>query len=278
MIFMRKIIMWSITLMIVSVLTVFSCMSENAGNSKNNKGRSVDDEIAFVYVSRAGGMVGGKSADSTSYYLNANGFFQYSETQTDGVMHVLEEGDDDSRSFFTEAERCLLDHPRVFLDEEKPGPEGKDEGQNLELREYYPPQTEVCYVSPQLPDIVCKYFPDAELPGPVRELVARIEGFYASADLERSNPGLYARAQRMPQEEIEYIVPDLIINSPGTCSEGILADLLQKEMRLVRIGGEDDTVSIHESLTLHKGKAAYVQFGETVFLLMTYSYENGDKQ
>lgn len=269
----KKVLRWgriekNPALIVALVLVVASTSSVKFRGEKYriSQGKGLTTEVVpFAYVSKIGGMVGGFTATSNSQYINSSGLVQVSKEETNGVLHMLKIGHADTRAFFDDLARdCKLLLPKR---------KSAERDQAHELSEYYPPKTLVCYSVPSQGNVICNSYGINETTDALKNFVNKAEKIIIQSALALAEAGLYARAQRIPEADLNFITPDVKLEHSDIAANKRLVSILKNEMALIRIGEEAATVVLANKITLLPDKPIYIQIGKRVYLLITYRYK-----
>jgi hypothetical protein len=215
---------------------------------------------SFLFVARIGSMVGGGSARSCAFYLGKSGLLQMDDEETDGTLHALSEGQGGAGSLLEEGAKA------------QPAPAGSPAAKaRPPLSEYYGAKIAVTSLSAG-----GRYRADsyeaAAAPAQITDLVQRVEAEVHARHLPAAPAGLYARARR-----VVHFVPEIeplhATVSPGQLgSLPKLAELITKEMSLVRLGLPGEPGALAKDLSIRPGRAVRVKVGDLVYLLQAYDY------
>lgn len=205
-------------------------------------------------------MVGGGSARSCAFYLGKSGLLQMDDEETDGTLHALSEGQGGAGSLLEEGAKA------------QPAPAGSPAAKaRPPLSEYYGAKIAVTSLSAG-----GRYRADsyeaAAAPAQITDLVQRVEAEVHARHLPAAPAGLYARARR-----VVHFVPEIeplhATVSPGQLgSLPKLAELITKEMSLVRLGLPGEPGALAKDLSIRPGRAVRVKVGDLVYLLQAYDY------
>ena len=98
--FTKKVLPWDL-IKILAIFTIISlsfpvgceCGDQTTASRKMSSETGMNDgKVPFIHVSRIGGMVGGFTAIAQSKYIGSGGLVQISKEETNGVLHMLEQG------------------------------------------------------------------------------------------------------------------------------------------------------------------------------------------
>lgn len=254
------------TLVALLTMLMMSSPSPLAGDEIYPMARNTGSLIEagrFVYVSEIGGMVGGFTATSNSRYIGGTGLVQVSREETNGVIHMLRMGHADTEGFLRElAEGCKLRPPER---------NSAQQGEPLEVSEYYPPETLVCYLTPSHHYVIYS-FKGKEVTDVVRGFVNQAAEFVARSELSSVKPGLYVRAQRILESDAKIVKPDVVLERSELAANKKLLSILENEMALVRVGQETDRGVLRGKITFLPDKPIHIQIEDYLYLVTTYRY------
>jgi hypothetical protein len=242
-----------------------SSSRNSAANNKNVSDHQLE-KMAFVHISQMGGMVGGFSAVSNSQYIARTGLIQISKEETNGVLHQLQEGHTNTSALFDYLAKNadLLNHQETAEIKE----------QDLNLREYYPPKTLLCYLKTSKENSVCKYFEKDDISNAVRDFLNKAQTLIDQTSLSIAESGLYVRAQCIADWEGRFIKPKLVLEYVDLIAEGKLRNIIENEMSFVRVDMEAKNDTETEKLSFIPDKPFYIQISKDMYLLITYQYKH----
>lgn len=211
---------------------------------------------AFVHVEKVGGMMGGGTARTEAIHVGGDGRVQVSTEETDGTLHRLREG--------------VADVSRFFRDRARAGalPPGAREDRGL-ATEFHPPARVVAESIPGR-GYAWRSWPEGEVPGGGRALIADVEAIAAATPLAAPERGLYVRAYRMPHEA--GVRPDVVLDAERAHSDPELMRVMEAEMALVRIAGARDAAQF-AAFRLLPERPMHVQFANRLYVLFAYRFD-----
>jgi hypothetical protein len=220
--------------------------------------------VHFAYVSQIGGMVGGSTAVNNSQYVGITGLVQISREETNGVLHLLQIGHTDTKAFFDD-----VGLKSNFIKQKN---RSVEQGRGLEVSEYYAPKTFLCYSGPPKGDFKYSYYRKNELTDDAKAFVNKVDKIIAELELSCAKKGLYARAQRIPDPELNFIEPDIYLQDISLSAKHMLHRIIENEMALIRIGEETEAIRLENDHKLIPDRPIYVQTGNLIYLIITYRF------
>jgi hypothetical protein len=211
--------------------------------------------MPFVFLSSIEPHAGGRAGTSQVFLLDAEERLQVSSESTDGLLFLLEDARLSQGTF-----RDVLARSSDLPPASSPA----------RMQDHSPARVAVGRLDPS-GTYDMRSFAAREQPAGLAALAEHLRLLREGAQLVRSRPGLYVRAQRIPTFDARVQPPDLVLDDEAARRTPVLAELLKQEMRLVRVGDSGTSVPLGESLEFRSGRAMHVQVGSRVYRLLAYS-------
>lgn len=217
-------------------------------------------ETRFLFLMKAGALVAGGTARSCSYYLGGSGLAQVADEETDGTLHGLREGKIGTDHLLRRLSRDLL--------AARPRPQGEPPGPRV--TEYYGPRLTAVWLTPAH-GYVAEGFDAPAAPPALADLVRRVETDLRKADLPPSPTGLYARARRLPDFDPGIESLHATVSPSGLGTHPLLAELVAREMALVRLGPPGKPAVLTGAVQAAPGRAVRIRVGDLTYLVQAYN-------
>ena len=257
-----------ITILTVSAMSLalgheLHVRAENPKEVEPPPARAALTLVPFAFISKIGGMVGGHSAVADSTYLSRSGLIQVSREDTSGVLLSLVTAQTDTGNILEELAASLG------------SPEAKTpptDSTNVELPEYYAPQTVVAYFLHGKKGSVHEFVGEAGQATARQRFFDEISRFIATHKLSPAAPGLYVRAQRLPTSDLQLIKFDLECEESDLLSFTTLKQILENQMALLRVQEVDGSPLLARNVALKAGNPLHIRVGKQAHLIVPYRY------
>lgn len=235
-------------------------------SDSHNEEKFAMDTVPFVYLSHVSGAVGGYDATAKSQYISDSGLIQISQEKTSGVLQSLQIGNLEGQAHL----RKSLPYSAVFHAKQ----EAKEKEGALELSEYTPPHLLVSLFFPQEGYLIESYL-EENLPSRIRELITSVHAFVDRVAVQTAEPGLYVRAQRLPQCDPQITKMDAVLNISSRQVDEKLRRIVSQEMALIKVGREDDRIVLGGAFVIVPKGAVHVQINNRCYRMTAYVYSKG---
>jgi len=223
--------------------------------------------VPSVYISQIGGMVGSFSTISYSKYIGSTGIVQVSKEENNGVIHSFKVGHINKTKLSNKTINNYITLKRKANISKADSP--------IELTEYYSPKTMICILAPQ--NVICDYYEKSKIPEFAKAPINLVENIAAHSSLSQAKPGLYVRAQQIPDAKENFIQADARLEALDCETNKALCEIIKNEMALIRVSEERAPFELTDNIKLEVNKPFYIEINEIVYLFNIYSYKESRK-
>lgn len=246
-------------LAVLTLVALSTCCSRTSGGRAASS-LTVDAPrpspcVAFVFVAQIEPGAGGLPGASRAFYAGRDGRLQVSRESTSGELSSLRLGNGETDALFELVGRI------------EPPPQRSDHAPG-EVSDYTPAKVAFAWLIPG-GEYRIESHPRDDLPAGYGDLLQSVTSLVDEHALANAIPGLYLRAQRIPRFDPRIQKLDLAMTALVS-RRSVLAEALEHEMALVRIGDRNADVRIAEQLALRPGRPLHVQSDGAFVRLITF--------